>query len=267
LINPSMAEVTPETYEIVIQREANGRGGSAWLFDNLTVDTWVDIEGPYQSFAMQDGPGPVLLVAGGIGVTPILSMARTCDKQGRAYELHYFARTPDAAPLLGAIRRLQGKQIHLHFDVPVREVTDRLREILFVSPSTRKDLYVCGPQGLIDASLESARALGWVEEQLHFERFAPIETPSDRPFRVKLMRTGTTVEVSARQSMLQALSASGVQIASSCGAGICGSCLVTVVDGQVDHRDGFLSAEEKQNNDMMCVCVSRALGPELAVDL
>lgn len=265
LINPRDSE-TVDTYEIVVQHEARGRGGSEWLASELRPGSVLEIDAPRQAFSLAEGPEPVLLIGGGIGVTPILAMARTCEQTGRAYRLHYFARSSDDAPLAQAVRALRHGSVHLHLGTPVPEVRCRLRAIIGDSaPST--SLHVCGPKGLIEEAFLCARQAGWAERQLRCESFTAASGSDDRSFSVRLASSGRLITVPADRTMLHALAENGVQLPTSCGAGICGSCLVTVLSGRVDHRDSFLSDEEKNLDDMMCACVSRAAGDEIEIDL
>lgn len=265
LINPCDLEAV-DTYEIVVQHEAQGRGGSAWLAAQLRPGSVLEVDAPRQAFALADGPEPVLLIGGGIGVTPILAMARTCEQKGRAYGLHYFARSADDAPLAEAVRALRHGNVRLHLGTPIAEVRVRLRAIMRDSASSAS-LHVCGPKGLIDEAFLCARQAGWAERQLRCESFTAASDSGDRSFAVRLASSGRWIDVPADRTMLQALAENGIQLPTSCGAGICGSCLVTVLSGHVDHRDSFLSDEERILNDMMCACVSRAAGDGIEIDL
>ncbi len=264
LINPTLG-TGPERYDFVIQREPAGRGGSVWLHSNLLAGTMIEIEGPFSHFQLDASTRPALFIAGGIGITPLLAMARMCQATARPFDLHAFARSP-SAPLRDEARQLRGGNIAFHDGLNAADASVRLAAILRAHPA-RPPIHVCGPQGFMDATLATARALGWPDEDLRSERFAPISHALDKAFQVRLAASDRTITVAGDQSLLAALSAHGISVASSCGAGICGSCLVSVVAGNVDHRDSFLSDDEKAQQDLMCICVSRAAGEHITIDL
>ncbi|MHA6195872.1 PDR/VanB family oxidoreductase [Pseudomonas wadenswilerensis] len=238
-------------YLIGVLRDAASRGGSRAVHERLRVGQRVTVGEPRNLFALAPGLGRSLLFAGGIGVTPILAMAYSLSHQGRAFALHYSARSVQHAAFL---ERLEALSARCHFDdgEPLN-----VSEVLAAEPADSQ-LYVCGPAGYIAHVLESARALGWDESRLHREYFAaaPVAPAEEGTFEVRIQGTGQVFEVPAGRSITQVLDDAGIVIPVSCEQGICGTCVTRVVDGEVEHRDHFLTDEERL--DRMTPCCSRA---------
>lgn len=254
-------------YVIAVKREPDSRGGSAAMHA-LAEGDLLTIGAPRNTFALADGPGPALLLAGGIGVTPLLAMARHLAAQGRPFVLYYFTRsiahTAFHAELAGP--PFTGR-VQLHHSLGPDAVEASLERLLAERPADGQ-LYVCGPRPFMDTVLAVAAA-SWPPDAVHVEYFAAppaSATPAD-VFEVVCARSGISVNVRAEQSIAAALSAAGVAVELSCEQGICGTCLTGVLEGTPDHRDMFLLEDEKDANDKMCICVSRALSPRLVLDL
>lgn len=208
-----------------------------------------------------------VLIAGGIGITPVLAMARRLQHLGRSWELHYANRTParcafheelTAGPLAACSR--------LYFDDagPAQQWgLDRLLQ----AQRAGAHLYVCGPAGLIDKALSTARALGWDGERLHSERFSaqPVEAASARAFTLILVRSGLTLEVPADRSVMSVVHEAGVDLPVSCEQGVCGTCITDVIAGRPDHRDQCL--DEALRERSFTPCCSRSLDDVLSIDL
>ena len=267
----SICRATPDMREITIavKREPRSRGGSQAMHDALSEGQEIDLSAPRNSFALDAGAGPALLFAGGIGITPILAMATRLASLGRPFHLHYFGRSRaemafcvelEAPPLAGAVT--------LHIGLVPEAVAPRLRALLAgVAPETR--LYLCGPSPFMDAvTAEAGRLLP--AAAIVSERFqAEVAVPAggDRPFTVHLARRGLNVPVGADQSIVAALAAAGVAVECSCEQGICGTCVTGLLEGEADHRDMYLSDAEIRRGDRIALCVSRALGERLVLDL
>ena len=266
LLNPAAA---PMTYRIAVLRDPASRGGSQEVHDHLQEGQILAVGEPRNLFPLHQGPEHALLIAGGIGITPILAMAQGLSAAGRSFELHYACRSRERAAYVDVLARapLAGC-CQLWCDDEAQRLD--LGQILVDSPLD-SHLYVCGPSGLIDAVLAQARAQVWSEDRLHREFFAstgsslPIE--GDQPFELQLQRSGRCIAVAASQTALEALLAAGVDVPASCEQGICGSCLTGVIDGEPDHRDQFLTSEEQASNRLFTPCCSRARGPRLVLDL
>lgn len=253
LVNPGASN---DSYEIAVKREAKGGGGSRFMHQ-LRVGDRVWAGAPRNDFTLLDVPHEVVLIAGGIGITPIYAMAQAAQARGWRYQLHYGARSPELMPYRQAIETLAGAAAHFHFDGgdPTRGMS--LPQVLG-APGANRHVYVCGPRALIDATLREAGQLGWSREHVHIELFAPsAPVAGDRPIVVSLALSGQTLTVAADQSILDAMLAAGCDPLFDCRRGECGMCAVKLLDGVADHRDYALSDDERAEGKV-CICVSRA---------
>lgn len=256
-------------YQIAVLRDPASRGGSTAMHDAVHEGALIDIGVPRNHFPIVGGDASHLLLAGGIGVTPLLCMAEQLASAGAPFSFHYCARSRSRAAF---VERIAGApwaaHAHFHFDDDERSRLD-LKTLLANAPAGQH-LYVCGPQGFIDAVLGEARAAGWPEARLHREYFgaAPVAGDNDDDsFEVELASTGKVVPVPCGVSVTQALLAVGVDVPVSCEQGICGTCITRVIDGEPDHRDLYLSPQEQARNDQFLPCCSRAKSRRLVLDL
>lgn len=249
---------------LVVKREPDSRGGSRWLHEGLRLGQVLGVGAPRNLFALHDGPGDVLLIAGGIGITPLLAMYRACREQARPVRLHYFVR--ERAGL--AFRRELESQAdaHLHVGLERAALHDRLGELLSMRGELAR-LYCCGPDGFMQRVREVALAAGWPEQALHQEHFqAPGEPVSATGFELVLAASGRQVQVRAGESVAAAAARAGVEIPLSCGMGMCGCCLTRVLEGLPEHRDTYLGAAEQASGEWMLPCVSGCVGTRLVLD-
>jgi vanillate O-demethylase ferredoxin subunit len=213
--------------------------------------------------------GPSLLMAGGIGITPLLSMARTLHREGRDFEMHYCARSASRMAFRGDIEAASfSSKVRFHLDDG--DAGQKLDiEAILNNATADTHLYVCGPGGFMDHVLAAARRLGWPDDRLHREYFAagPVDTSADGAFEVHLARQRRRCMVPADKTVLEVLLAAGVDVPSSCEAGVCGTCLTRVLEGTPEHRDTFLTDEERRTNDHFTPCCSRSRTPVLVLDL
>jgi vanillate O-demethylase ferredoxin subunit len=253
------------TLRIAVQREDHGRG-SAHIHATFEVGTRLRVGPPVNNFPLDRRDQHVLLLAGGIGITPIFSMARSLARRGRSFQVVYTGRNPDAMAYRDELARLAGSRALVHFSDTDGRLD--LQSVLSNQPSGCR-AYVCGPTGLIEATHEAARRLEWAEGKVRSETFGAGRRPDATSFEVRLQRSGRTVHVGADTSILDALIAGGVQVLWDCGRGECGLCPLTVVssDGALEHNDRYLSDEEKADDTTMCICVSRTRGRALVLDL
>ena len=254
-----------DCYEIAVLREEHGSGGSAAMHAHLELGTILQCGLPGNDFALHDDDRPAVLIAGGIGITPIKAMAGQLRSDGRSVQLHYAVRSLGEAPYLDALKRTLGDDLQVY-------AADRRRRLdvstLVMEAPPRAVFYVCGPGRLIDAVRDAARAAGLPSERVRSERFtAATSTTTDRPVTVTLRRSARRIVVAADQTILDAVEAAGVPAPSGCRAGNCGTCQVKVLEGDPDHRDAALSDAERHAAGLMCICVSRATSPELTLDL
>jgi len=254
-----------DRYVIAVKREAAGRGGSASLFDDVREGTTLACSAPRNDFALDAKARGYVFVAGGIGITPILSMVRELARIGdKPFKLYYLTRSADDTAFADDLAS-PGLADHV---VIHHDGGDPARSFdlwpVFERPQPAH-VYCCGPRGLLQAVRDMTGH--WPAESIHFESFADAATlavPADRPFRVRLARSGSVVDVAAGQSILDALRARGFDVPSSCESGTCGTCRTRLLGGLADHRDLVLSPGEQA--DTIMVCVSRARSPELVID-
>lgn len=250
-------------YEIAVQREDSGAGGSRCMH-RLKPGDLVRAKPPANHFALAAQASEHLLLAGGIGITPILSMARTLARQGQAYELHYAARTPESMPYRAQVQALSASALYFDGGDPNRGVP--LKTVL-ARPAPGRHLYVCGPKGLIDAAVRTAQQLGWPDANVHYELFAgALAQSGDAAFEVECAQTGQVFVVPPGRSILDVLVEHGLDPLFDCRTGSCGVCVAPVLQGTPDHRDSTLTASEKSAGDKVCICVSRARSPRLVLD-
>ncbi|MGF6756588.1 PDR/VanB family oxidoreductase [Paraburkholderia sp. GAS42] len=251
-------------YRLGIRREDEGRGGSRHMHA-LEVGQTLNARAPANHFPLA-APAPVLLIAGGIGITPIASMAAELAAQQRDFELHFSGRTRDSLPFVDELRALAGKRLVLWSD---DDPNARLSvDALLENAQVNQPIYVCGPAGMVNAVLAVARKRGWHECDLHYELFT--ETASqegDVAFEVELKQSGTRLTVPADRSLLDTLIENGVDVMYDCRAGYCGLCSTRVCGGEINHRDTYLSDADKTSGKVMQVCVSRCTSGRLVLDL
>lgn len=249
-------------YVMGVKRDANGHGGSRFVHDELRVGAVVQLGAPRNNFKLCEDAPHTVLVAGGIGITPIVCMRARLREMGRSWELHYSVRKREEAAFLDV---LQGDGVHLHVDAEHGGVPLPIASIVAGAPAG-SHLYCCGPGAMLDAF--EAAAAGRPADHVHVERFAPsMDAAVTGGFTVKLARTGGSVYVNPGQSILDALRGKGIAIQASCEQGICGTCETRVLSGVPDHRDCLLSGEEKRANKVMMVCCSGSKADLLVLDI
>ena len=254
-----------DAYEIAVLREEQSRGGSAAMHAYVQLGMTLFCGMPGNEFALHDDGRPAVLIAGGIGITPIKAMVEQLRSEGRGVGLHYAVRSLAEAPYLDTLRRKLGSSLHVY----AAERKQRLDVSSLVAHSAPETVfYVCGPSRLIDAVHDAVRAAGLPADRVRSERFvAPNVLAADRPLTVTLHRSGRRIAVAAEQTILGAVEAAGLAAPSGCRAGNCGTCQVKVLQGEPEHRDTALSDTEHNAAGLMCICVSRATSPELTLDL
>jgi len=260
-------------YQIAVQREAGGRGGSRHLCDKLEPGDEIEAGEPANHFPLaEDMPAPPLLLAGGIGITPILCMARELAAAGRACTLHYLARSRRRMAFLDELAGWAASgpgRLHLHAGDEPGGAPGLAALVGPAQPG--RHLYVCGPAGMLDAVRAHAAAQGWRADHVHFERFGAAEPAppagGDAAFEVVLASSGRRVPVPAGTTVAQALHAAGVDLPVSCEQGVCGACATRVLAGRPDHRDSLLDEAERAAGQVFLPCCSRSLDPSLTLDL
>lgn len=244
-------------FEIAVLREPESRGGSAWLHANLRAGDRLKVRGPRNHFRLDERCGKAIFIAGGIGVTPVSAMARRARELGIDYTFHYCGRSRQAMALLDELVALHGNRLHVHAADEGRRAD--LAGIL-AHPDTRTQVYACGPARMIEA-LEAGCA-GWPEDTLRVEHFSStlgtLDPSKEQAFTVELKDSGLTLDVPADQTLLTALRCANIDVQSDCEEGLCGSCEVRVLAGDIDHRDVVLTRTERDAGNRMMSCCSRA---------
>ncbi|RKT22861.1 vanillate O-demethylase ferredoxin subunit [Paraburkholderia sp. RAU2J] len=256
-------------YQIAVLRDANGRGGSAAIHDLVKEGDRIKISEPKNHFPLAHNAPHHLLLAGGIGITPILCMAERLTAIGDEFEMHYCSRTPERMAFTSRIQASPfNDKVAFHFDTGDQAQKFDI-EATLANTQAGTHLYVCGPRGFMDAVLDAARRQKWEEARLHYEFFgAVIERPaSDTTFKVRLASSGVTLDVPPECTVIEVLAASGIEVPTSCEQGVCGTCLTRVIDGEPDHRDSYLTDDERATGDQFLPCCSRAKTPYLVLDL
>jgi len=252
-----------DSYRIAVQREEGGKGGSRILHDELGAGSVVQMSGPFDSFPLQANESSrVLLIAGGIGITPMVSMAYALSEQGRPFALHYLARQPERLVLLDELRAIPDAAIVPH----VSQESGRADLVQMLGAYNEGDtFYACGPAALLQALAEAGAQQGWPSGAMRFESFGARAQADDEALTVELTLSQMTVEVQPGTSILDALIAADVFVSYDCKRGECGNCYTPVVAGQPRHRDVCLTPAMREQG--MCTCVSWAAPGKLVLEL
>ncbi|MCA0145292.1 PDR/VanB family oxidoreductase [Blastococcus sp. LR1] len=253
-------------WRIAVLREPGGRGGSASLHDDVAVGERLRVRGPRNHFAFEVTPGTAYrFVAAGIGITPLRAMVAAADAAGAEWTLDYAGRSRATMAFADELAAAHPDRVRI---LAADEGARLDLTALLGGPRTDTAVYACGPARLLD-QVEDLLA-GWPPQALHVERFEAKEFGEPvwpEPFEVELALTGTTVTVEPGESVLDAVTGAGAVVLSSCRVGTCGTCETPVLEGPVEHRDSVLTPLEQADDTVMMVCVSRAAGPRLVLDL
>ncbi len=252
-----------DRYVIAVKRDSNGRGGSVSMCDHLKEGDMIEVSDPKNDFALVKSFAGYTLVAGGIGITPLMAMARHLLNEGTSFKLYYFTRNRASTAFADELSQpeFRGKAV-IHHDEGDPEKAFDLWPVL---EKPKGHIYCCGPGGLMDSVRDMTGH--WSKTAVHFEAFTDGHTikPEDVSFTVRLAKSGESFEVPVGQPILDVLRKAGHDIPYSCASGSCGSCRTTLVSGDVDHRDFVLQDHEKSSQIM--VCVSRGRGGEVVIDV
>lgn len=253
-------EATPRArYRLGILREAGGRGGSRYMHDDLRIGDSLLLRVAPNGFPLEPARDGIQLVAGGIGITPLVTMASALSNAGADCTLHYTCRQAAQHLFTDRLSEMPGCTLKLYADEDPATAFSVDRFLDGLAPST--PIYICGPGGLIDALTKGALARGWDPASVHSELFveaAPL--PGDAPFQVRLASSGAVLEVPADKSLLDVLTEDGAFVMYDCRQGHCGLCSVPVLSGEIIHRDIFLADDQRAAGDVMQACVSRGRG-------
>ena len=254
-------------YVVAVGLDANTRGGSKYIHHELRVGQVIPISAPRNHFPLVEDAPRVVLIAGGIGITPMVCMARRLAALGRSYEIYVAARNPARAAFVEELRALGGP-VHPHFDSDHGGAPLAMAPIIAAAPAGTH-FYCCGPGPML-AAFEAATASlpdGFAHVEYFKAREQQASATAPGAFTLTLAKSGRTIEVAANQTILEALLANDVEADYSCQDGVCGTCETKIITGVADHRDSLLSKSERESNKTMMICVSRCLGDHLTLDL
>ncbi|MGO4892707.1 PDR/VanB family oxidoreductase [Flavobacterium sp. W21_SRS_FM6] len=253
-------------YEIAVLNEPQGRGGSAYIHENLTIGDSLQISEPKNLFPLDSSARRTILIAAGVGITPILSMAEHLLQTGADFTLHYCTKTPEQTAYLQRITHSGlAKFSHFHFSQNGRV---NLAQVI-TAPQDDLHVYVCGPNAFNDAVIECAISKNWQGSNIHREYFsaAPIDHSSDGSFEIEINSTGDVFNVPANESMLEVLEDRGFFIPVACEQGVCGTCITGLLSGEAEHKDVFMTHDEHSKMNKITPCCSRAKSKRLVLDL
>jgi vanillate O-demethylase ferredoxin subunit len=254
------------SYRIAVLRETASRGGSAAMHDDVELGDVLQIGAPRNLFSLSADARHSVLLAGGIGITPIACMAQHLYSRNESFDLHYCTRSRERAALKELLTSsLPRESVNFHFDDELD--TSLELDVVLANCPPHTHLYVCGPSGFLSFVRSAAAAASFEDRAVHFETFkaAPQENVKSEGFQIQLGRGGRILNVLADMTIAQTLLAEGIDIPISCEQGVCGTCVTAVLDGTPDHRDAFLLPDERSTQ--ITPCCSRSLSPILVLDL
>jgi ferredoxin-NADP reductase/predicted pyridoxine 5'-phosphate oxidase superfamily flavin-nucleotide-binding protein len=257
----------PTQWEIAVQREDRGLGGSAFIHSHYEVGTTLNCHAPRNGFELHADDRPAVLIAGGIGIAPLRSMAFALDRSARAFTLHYAARSPADAPYLPELLREFSGRIRSYWSEHGESARMDLQAIVNAAPPDAV-FYVCGPERMLSGFQALPETVVWAEGRVRMERFnAPVAAQGDQSFEVQLGCGGRVLEVPIGKTILDVLLQLGEHPSYDCKVGTCGTCTVKVLQGLPDYRDVVLAQSERERDHLMCICVSRSAGGRLVLDM
>lgn len=254
------------SYNIGVKLDPLSTGGSEYLHKDIREGDVLACSVPRNNFPLRRDSLKTIFVAGGIGLTPLLSMAQSLDVMNLNYEFHYFVQNEDHIAFNFILKKLK-KTPSVYLGLSPKLTKKKLNEVL-LDPKNSMNLYVCGPGPMLETTRQVAAELDWPDSSVHFEYFKNSKVIDDSSsFEIELARSALSLKVQSGQSVLEVLRANGLNLPSSCEQGACGTCKVSVVDGAIDHQDVYLNDSEKLKGNVMMTCVSRALSDRLILDI
>ena len=253
-------------YTIGVKREPDSRGGSDFIHDDLREGDVLAISAPRNNFPLRRDSIRTIFIAGGIGVTPLIAMARALKVQGLSFEFHYFVQSKDHAAFKLEMAEF-ADDLHLHEGLTPNATGDKIGEVSG-KPDNAQHIYICGPGPMLEAARAIVSDKGWKDDAVHFEYFKnTLEIDDSSSFEIELARSALSLTVPAGKTILETLRENGINLGSSCEQGACGTCRCTVIEGEVNHQDVYLSASEKAAGKSILTCVSRAASDRLILDI
>ncbi len=265
IVNPSYEK---NKYQIAVKLEPNGMGGSKEMHEGISVGKTLEISYPSNNFVLYENVKKYILLGGGIGITPLLSISHRLTEIEKYFELHICIKSEENLPFQYELRNWTfAPNVEIHIDKAGKSSMDINR--VLANPDKDTLIYACGPSGFNKWIKQSALNLGWGNNQIKQEVFSmdQAETSAPKEFRLVLNKSGKSLIVKKEETIIDALHLNNIKVPYSCLQGTCGTCITKVIKGKIDHRDAVLSEEEKSENDKMCICVSRAKDDMLIVDI
>ncbi len=259
-----------EGYRLTVAKDRASKGGSVYMHDHIRVGQTLEIGHPRNNFKLEHDVPLTVMIAGGIGVTPFVSMIERLNASGAAWRLHYCVRTRSRAALLeelGGLGAAANGELVTYFDEEPAGGALSVSQVLSSLPADAH-VYCCGPGGMLDAFRTNAKALGIADQRVHFEYFnADVALAVEGGFSLKLLKSGLDLLVPKGKTILDVVTEAGIDVPYSCQEGVCGACETKVVQGRPDHRDMILSDVEREESKTMMICCSGSKTPELVLDL
>ena len=253
-------------YSIAVKIEKNGRGGSKIIAERMSIGDVIAISSPHNSFPLLRNTTHIIFIAGGIGITPLLSMAKALNSMRISFEFHHFTQSNDQLAFQTDLKKFNHSP-KTYADLSNNQTILKIKSIVG-KPATSNKIYVCGPGAMIQSTVRIGLNLGWDETDIHYEYFKNENEIDDTSnFKIELARSAMSLEVTAGKSVLQVLRENGINLVSSCEQGACGTCKVRVLDGEINHQDVFLNSAEKARGNTILTCVSRAKSKRLVLDI
>jgi ferredoxin-NADP reductase len=259
-----------QVWQIAVLRDPQSRGGSEWIHQHVKAGDTLRVRGPRNHFHLDDSDaGHFVFIAGGIGITPIMAMARQAQALGRDYVVHYSGSTPESMAFVPELTELHGDRLRLYIS---EQGSRNDFTSLMAALDASVQIYACGPNRMLDGLQQALAGAGLPEHILHVEHFSndmpTLDPDKETAFQVELKNSGLLLTVPNDRTLLDVLRAKNIDVQSDCEEGLCGACEVGVLDGAVDHRDSIMSPAEKRESRRMMTCCSRARnGEKLVLDL
>lgn len=253
----------PDYYEIAINRSEQSKGGSIFWHDRVSEGQTLEISLPKNHFSLSFQAKHHVFFAAGIGITPFLAMARDLMAKGQTFELHYATYSKETCAFYEFLQENFPTQTHFYFS----KEKNRMSTDIMKNQPIGTHVYFCGPESMVRQFSDDAKTIGYPEKSIHFELFTPPDFGPSESFQVKLKKRNQLLTVAEDESLLDVLLKNGVQAPYSCKIGGCGSCELDILEGEVDHRDMFLTDKEKKEKKVILTCVSRGRNSPIVLDL
>lgn len=252
-------------YQVCVRKDIDGKGGSIFMHEQCLKGFELEVSSPKNLFALAKTGRKHILIAGGIGITPFISQMDELADRGEEYELHYAFRSKEHAALLSDLQQsCHADHVFTYIDCEGNRLD---LDVLLASQPKGTHVYVCGPKAMINAVIDTCNFYRFRDEYIHWEQFASTQPENAEAFTVILAKSDKRIEVMSDQTILQAIELLGIDVECLCRAGVCGVCETVILQGEALHYDQYLSESEKLSQQSMMICVSRAKGKFIQLDL